>query len=71
MIIRGGQIGFDGVSKITVTHRDKTYVINMEKMNCKNWKEIYDKAYNDLEKKIDLLTMQTIENNESKTSFKR
>lgn len=66
-----GQIGFDGVSKITVTHRDKTYVINTEKMNCKNWKEIYDKAYNDLEKEIDLLTMQTIENNESKTSFKR
>ena len=66
-----GQIGFDGVSKITVTHRDKTYVINTEKMNCKNWKEFYDKAYNDLEKEIDLLTMQTIENNESKTSFKR
>ena len=29
------------------------------------------KTLHDLEKKIDLLTMQTIENNESKTSFKR
>ena len=66
-----GQIGFDGVSKITVIHNDKTYVINTKKMNCKNWKAVYDKMYNALKNEFDLLNMQALENSESQASIKK
>ena len=66
-----GQIGFNGVNKITVIHKDKYYVINTEKMNCKNWKEPYDKAYADLKNSIYLLNHQTMENSKSKSSLKK
>ena len=36
----------------TITHRDKIYRINYTKMNCKNWKEVYEKMYNELRNEI-------------------
>lgn len=70
-IKKRGQISFDGVSKITVIHKDKTYVINTEKMNCKNWKLSYDKIYDVLKNEIGLLNIQEMENSESQASIKR
>lgn len=70
-IKKRGQIGFDGVNKITVIHKDKTYVINTDKMNCQNWKEVYDKMYNALKNEFDLLNMQAMENSESQASIKK
>lgn len=66
-----GQLGFDGISKITVVHRDKTYLINTEEMNCKNWKPIYEKAYNNLKIEIDDISYQTSENIEMQNSIKK
>lgn len=50
---KSGQIGFDGVSKITVIHKDKKYIIDTTKMKCKNWKEIYNKYLEETMKEID------------------
>ena len=69
-INKRGQISFDGVSKI-ITHRDKNYIINIEKMNCKNWKVVYDKTYNTLKNEFDLLNMQTMEDSESQARIKK
>lgn len=66
-----GQVQFDGNNTITVIHADNTYKINIDKMNCKNWKEIYDKTYTDLKNEIDLLNMHVMENSESKSGLKK
>ena len=55
-----GQIGFDGVSKITVIHRDEKYEISTENMNCINWKPIYDKTYGEVKNEITSLSNQVL-----------
>ena len=70
-INKRGQISFDGISKITVTHKDKNYIIDTGKMNCRNWKVIYNKTYAVLKKEFDLLDMQAMNNSGSQFSIKR
>lgn len=56
-----GQCGFDpSKGVISIVHRDKRYQIDANKMNCKNWKLVYEKYFQQLKNELQIIENQPI-----------